>query len=72
MGIFASSNIPRSSTTALNTLLITQYDKQIEFQDKIIIINTLDQLDKPLDKYIDMACDQILKERKNKKKKEKN
>ncbi len=70
MGIFgflSKAHLDQVQPASGNVLLIDQYNKQIEFQDKIIIraSGTLEQLDRALDKYIDMEyVSRGLKERK--------
>ena len=70
MGIFgflSKAHLDQVQPASGNVLLIDQYNKQINFQDKIILRaqGTLDQLDKALDKYIDMEyVSRGLKERK--------
>ena len=59
MGIFgflSKAHLDQVQPASNNALLITQYDKQIAFQEKTIAraSGTLDQLDSALDKYIDM------------------
>ncbi len=59
MGIFgflSKAHLDQVEPASNNALLITQYDKQIAFEEKTIAraSDTLDQLDKALDKYIDM------------------
>ena len=59
MGIFgflSKAHLDQVEPASNNQLLITQYDKQIAFEEKTIAraSDTLDQLDKALDKYIDM------------------
>tara|TARA_A100001011_G_scaffold382835_1_gene453262 strand:- start:4310 stop:5374 length:1065 start_codon:yes stop_codon:yes gene_type:complete len=59
MGIFgflSKAHLDQVEPASNNQLLITQYDKQITFEEKTIAraSDTLDQLDKALDKYIDM------------------
>ena len=58
MGIFgflSKAHLDQVEPASNNALLITQYDKQIAFEEKTIAraSDTLDQLDKALDKYID-------------------
>ena len=70
MGIFgflSKAHLDQVEPASNNALLITQYDKQIAFEEKTIAraSDTLDQLDKALDKYIDMEyVTRGLKERK--------
>ena len=66
-GFLSKAHLEQTNPTNNNILLIQQIDKQIAFEDKQInkSQNTLDRLDKALDKYIDMEyVTRGLKERK--------